>query len=458
MQTQFIPNHEKIREKMLEEIGVSSIDELFSDIPQEIRLKKKLNLPPPLSEQEVKNHLRGVLQKNITFGEMPIFLGGGLWPHFIPAAVKSILQRSEFLTAYTPYQPEISQGVLQALFEYQSLMAELVGLDIVNSSMYDWATALGEAALMCARITHKSKFLVPKFIPQSRESVLRNYVLGPGIELVRVSQDGETGQLDLKDLREKLEGAAGVYIENPSYLGFLETQVDEISEMVHREKALFVVGVNPISLGILRPPGDYGADIVVGEGQPLGNPVGFGGPTLGIFACKGGKEFLHQMPGKIVGMTTTVDGKTRGFTMVLQTREQHIRRERATSNICTNETLCALAAAVYLSLLGPSGLREAAETCALNTAYLVKRLKKIDGVDAPVFRAPHFNEFVLRCEKSIAELNRRLLEKGVHGGKPLKEEFPELGEAALISTTEIHRKSDLDKFIDATKTTLEEMK
>lgn len=449
MQSQFIPNHRKLREEMLEEIGVSDVEELFADIPQEVRVKRRLNLPAPLSEQDVRKHLKEVLSKNVSFGEMPVFLGGGIWPHFIPAAVRAIVQRSEFLTSYTPYQPEVSQGMLQALFEYQSLMAELVGLDVVNSSMYDWATALGEAALMCVRLTGRKKFLVPEFISPARERVLRNYTWGQGVEVVKVEQDEGSGQLELDELRKKMDGAAGVYIENPSYLGFLETQVDEISEMVHEVKALFVVGVNPISLGILRAPGDYGADIVVGDGQPLGNPVGFGGPTLGIFACRGEKEFLRAMPGRVIGMTKTTDGKRRGFAMVLQTREQHIRRERATSNICTNEALCALAASVYLSLLGPSGLREVAEACASNAAYLMKRLSKIDGIETPVFGAPHFNEFVMRCEGSILEFNRRLLEKGVHGGKPLTREFPELGEAALLSTTENHGKKDLDRLVAA---------
>ncbi|MEM2192173.1 MAG: hypothetical protein QXG38_00990, partial [Candidatus Hadarchaeales archaeon] len=275
----------------------------------------------------------------------------------------------------------------------------------------------------------------------------KNYGWGKGVEVLKVEQDGKSGQLDLDDLKKKMDGVAGVYIENPSYLGFLETQVEEISEIVHGAKALFVVGVNPISLGILRPPGDYGADIVVGEGQPLGNPVGFGGPTLGIFACRGEMEFLRAMPGRVIGMTETVEGGTRGFVMVLQTREQHIRRERATSNICSNEALCAIAAAVYLSLLGPSGLREVAEACASNAAYLMRRLSKVDGIEAPVFKAPHFNEFVMRCDGSILELNRRLLEKRIHGGKPLIEEFPELGEAALLSTTEVHRKEDLDRMV-----------
>ncbi len=449
----YIPNTREIRGQMLREIGAANIDELFADIPPQIRLKRKLKLPPAMSELEVKRHVQAILSKNKPFTQMLSFLGGGVWPHHVPAHVRSLVQRSEFLTSYTPYQPEASQGMLQALFEYQSMIAELVGLEVANSSMYDWATALGEAALMCARVTRRQKFIVPKLISKDRFSVLRNYASGPGLEVVEVGYDRRTGQLDLSQLRAELgEDVAGVYIENPSYLGFLETQGDEIAAAAHKTGALFVVGVNPISLGLFKAPGDYGADIVVGEGQPLGNPISFGGPSLGVFACRDELKLVRQLPGRLIGATTTLDGKARGYCMVLQTREQHIRRERATSSICTNEALCAVAAAIYLASLGPRGLRDLAELGASNASYAMKKLNAIKGLRAPIFEAPHFNEFTLNCDDtrvSIQELNAGLLKRGIQGGKPLRAEFPELGETALLCTTELHSREDIDRLASA---------
>jgi len=453
----YIPNSRETRESMLREIGLEDIDELFVDIPAEIRLKRRLNLPSTMSEIDVINHVRAILSKNRSFTKMPSFLGGGVWPHHVPPHVRQIVRRSEFLTSYTPYQPETSQGMLQALFEYQSLIAELVGLDVANASMYDWATSLGEAALMCARVTGRSKFIVPRIISKDRLAVLKNYVAGPSIELVEVGYHQESGQLNVGQLDDKVDNdTAGVYIENPSYLGFLETQVDEIAEAAHRRGALFVVGVNPISLGLLKAPGDYGADIVIGEGQPLGNHVSFGGPTLGIFACRGEQKLVRQLPGRLIGMTKTLDGKTHGFTMVLQTREQHIRREKATSNICSNEALCAVAAAIYLVTLGPNGLRELAEVCAANASYLMGRLNEVKGLKAPLFKSPHFNEFTLQCTNgSVEHLNAELLSQGIHGGKSLRREFPELGEVALLCTTELHTRENLDSLVEAAKKAME---
>ncbi|MCS7131908.1 MAG: aminomethyl-transferring glycine dehydrogenase subunit GcvPA, partial [Hadesarchaea archaeon] len=325
-------------------------------------------------------------------------------------------------------------------------------MEVANTSMYDWATSLGEAALMCARVTGRRKFIVPALMSPERLAVLKNYAAGPALELIKVGHDGRTAQLDLTDLRAKLgSDVAGVYIENPSYLGPLEVQVEEIASITHEAGALFVVGVNPISLGLLKAPGDYGADIVVGEGQPLGNPVSFGGPLLGIFACRGEAKLIRQMPGRLIGMTTTLDGKTRGFVMVLQTREQHIRRERATSSICSNEALCAVAAAIYLATLGPRGLRELGKICAANASYAMRRLNEIKGLRSPIFDAPHFNEFTLNCDRSgmsILELNAKLLKYGIQGGKPIKQEFPELGETSLMCTTELHTRQDIDRLIE----------
>ncbi len=434
---------------MLREIGIASIDDFFVDIPEKIRLKRSLKLPQAMPEIEVKRHVKAMLAKNKPFTQMLSFLGGGAWPHYIPSHVRALVQRSEFVTAYTPYQPEASQGMLQTLFEYQSMIAELVGLDVVNASMYDWASALGEAALMCARATRRKRFLIPKLISPQRRATLQTYAIGPSLEVAEIGYNRKTGGLDLSQLRTQLgQDVAGVYVENPSYLGFLETQVEEIADAAHKAGALFVVGVNTISLGLLKAPGDYGADIVVGEGQPLGNPVSFGGPHLGIFACHGEMKLVRQMPGRLMGMTTTLDGEARGYCMVLATREQHIRHERATSNICSNHALCAVAAAVYLASLGPQGLRRVAERCAANASYAMKKLNAIGKLKAPIFDAPHFNEFTLNCDDtrtSIERLNSKLFKRGIHGGVSLRGEFPELGETALFCTTELHSREDIDR-------------
>jgi len=450
----YIPNSiRKIKEEMMGEIGIESIEELYADVPQKFRLRRRLNLPDTQSEHNVRRFVEELLSRNDTCLDMPIFLGAGCWPHYVPAAVETIVQRTEFLTSYTPYQPEISQGLLQALFEYQSMICEITAMDAANSSMYDWASALGEAVRMASRLTHRNVALVPKILHPERLETLRTYSEPAGIRIEPIDYDSETGQLDIENLKEKLSGkTAAVYVENPTYLGFIETQVREISEETRDHGALFVVGVDPTSLGVLEPPGEYGADIVVGEGQPLGIPMNYGGPLLGIFACRDDLRLIRQMPGRVVGMTTTLkEGKT-GFCMALQTREQHIRRERATSNICSNETLCSVAAVVYLALLGPKGLKELGETIMSKSHYAVQVLEKIDGVKAPVFKAPHFKEFTVNfggTGRAVSEVHRGLLEHQVHGGKDISKEFPELGESALYCVTETHSKEDIDSLVSA---------
>jgi len=450
----YIPNSiRKIKEEMMRELGIESIEELYADVPQKFRLRRRLNLPDTQSEHNVRRLVEELLSRNDTCLDMPIFLGAGCWPHYVPAAVETIVQRTEFLTSYTPYQPEISQGLLQALFEYQSMICEITAMDAANSSMYDWASALGEAVRMASRLTHRNVALVPKILHPERLETLRTYSEPAGIRIEPIDYDSETGQLDIENLKEKLSGkTAAVYVENPTYLGFIETQVREISEETRDHGALFVVGVDPTSLGVLEPPGEYGADIVVGEGQPLGIPMNYGGPLLGIFACRDDLRLIRQMPGRVVGMTTTLkEGKT-GFCMALQTREQHIRRERATSNICSNETLCSVAAVVYLALLGPKGLKELGETIMSKAHYAMQVLEKIDGVKAPVFKAPHFKEFTVNFDatgKAVSEVHRGLLERQVHGGKDVSKEFPELGESALYCVTETHSKEDIDNLVCA---------
>ena len=438
----------------MREIGIRSIEELFSDIPEKFRLKRKLNVPEKgLSEFEVKKHVEALLSRSETCNDMPVFLGAGCWPHYVPAVVKEIAQRSEFLTSYTPYQPETSQGMLQALFEYQSMICEITGMDVANCSMYDWASALGEAARMAARVKGRHEILIPKITSPERAVALKVYAEPAGISVRQVEFDAEKGHINLEDLRNAIsDKTAAVYIENPSYLGFIETQVDEISKETHANGALFIVGVDPTSLGILRPPGDYEADIVIGEAQPLGNPMNFGGPLLGIFTCREDMALVRQMPGRIIGMTRTQDGTKNGFCMALQTREQHIRREKATSNICSNEALCSVASAVYMALLGPKGLRELGETVMYNANYAVHLLSKIGGVKAPVFKSAHFKEFTVNLDEtglSIKDVNQKLLGRRIHGGKDVSSEFSELGQTALYCVTEMHSRDEIESLAAA---------
>ena len=446
----YIPNSQpEIKQQMMQAMGIGDIDELYTDIPEKYLLKRPLNLPEALSEFEVKEHVEILLSKNKTNGDMPMFLGAGCWPHYVPAVVKEIVHRSEFLTSYTPYQPEISQGTLQALFEYQSMICELTGMEVANSSMYDWASALGEAARMAVRIKRRGDILVPKIIHPERLATLKTYGEPAGITVKQLAYNSDDGVISLEDLKSQIsERTAAVYVENPSYLGFIESQIDDISKETHARDALLIVGVDPTSLGILKPPGEYGADIVIGEAQPLGNAMNLGGPLLGILACHDDLNMVRQMPGRIIGMTRTQDGARQGFCMALQTREQHIRREKATSNICTNEALCAVASAVYMSLLGPSGIQELGQTIMSKANYAVQLLSKISGVKVPVFNAAHFKEFTVNFDAaslSVKQVNEKLLRNDIHGGKDISSEFPELGQTALYCVTEIHSAVEIDR-------------
>lgn len=342
---------------------------------------------------------------------------------------------------------------MQAFYEYQSMMAELLEIEVVNESMYDWASALGEAALMCNRLNKKKKFLVPEIIHPDRYSTLTAYTKNVGIEIEKVKYTEQTGKLDLSDLRSKLDGeVSAVYLENPSYLGVIEDQVDEVSSLCQGRDSLFVVGVDPTSLGIIKPPGLYGADIVIGEGQPFGSPLNFGGPLLGIFGCRDDKKMIRQLPGRLIGMTTTVDGEERGFVMTLTSREQHIKREKATSNICTNEGLLTVAAAIYMSSLGKKGIVKLGQNIFYNTQYLIKRIKSVSKLSCPLFNSVHFKEFTVNLDGvglSCEELQKRLLEKGLIVGKSLEKDFPALGKTMLLCTTEAHLKKDLDYLTDS---------
>ena len=427
---------------MLHDIGLHDINDLFSDIPPKLRVKH-LQLPTGRSQQDVEEHLRTLAAHNKSFYEMPSFLGGGMKPHYIPAAVKSILSRSEFYTAYTPYQPETSQGFLQAIFEYQSMMAELTGMDVSNASLYDGATALGEAALMCSRVTKRKTMIIPKNISWEKKCVLTNYTKGAGITVKEVAYDPKTGMVDLQDLRKTITmDTAGCYLENPNFFGVFEEAVDEIHSMLEKYQSLFVVGVDPLSLGIVKSPGMYGADVVIGEGNSLGNPLDFGGSTLGIFSCK--NEYMRQIPGRLIGMTKDQEGK-RAFCMTMQTREQHIRREKATSNICTNEGLCMLAAATYLSCLGGKGLHELSELNFLRGQDLAKRITMIPGF-SKVFSGAHFNEFVIRCPDA-KKAHHYLLSHGTQGGLQLQPWYPKLPNSMLFGVTELHNEEHIERLL-----------
>jgi len=435
----YIPNSAH-KEEMLREIGFKSIEDLFSDVPK--GFVKEFNLPEGKSEYEVFLEMNEIVNKNKTVLEMPTFLGAGAYFHYVPAHVKYLIERSEFITSYTPYQAEISQGMLQALFEYQSLIGELVGLEIVNASMYDWGTALGEAARMAARVKKKNKFVVPKHIHPERNMVLKTFVEGADIEIEYVKWN-EKGQMDLEELKEKAKNAAGVYVELPNFFGIIEEQIKEIGEIAHENDALFVVGVDPTILGIIEAPGSLGADIVVGEASFLGSALNFGGPRAGIFATKNERALIRQMPGRIIGMTRDAEGK-RAFVMTLQTREQHIRRAKATSNICSNEALVAVAAAIHLASLGPKGLKNLGEIILKNTAYFKKRLSEVAEIP---FDAINFKDVPATFEIPYPIIHERLLERGIHGGFYLKPYFPELDESALLAVTETTRREWIDELV-----------
>ena len=446
------------KREMMRELAIKSIDELYADVPEKYRLKQELNLPKkPLSEFEVRRHVETLLKKNKSCNDMPVFLGAGCWPNYVPAVVQEIVSRSEFLTSYTPYQPEVSQGMLQALFEYQSMMCELTGMEVSNCSMYDWASALGEAARMSARFNGRNEILIPKIVHPDRAATLQVYAEPAGITVKQVGYGSESGQLDLDDLKSKItDKTAAVYVENPTYLGYIESQVEEIGKEAHSHKSLFIVGVDPTSLGMFKPPGEYDADIVVGEAQPLGNGMNFGGPLLGIMACRDDMSLIRQMPGRIIGLTTTQDNSKQGFCMTLQTREQHIRREKATSNICTNEALCAVASAIYMALLGPEGLRQLAETIAYRANYAISLLSKIRGIRTPVFKSAHFKEFTVNFDETglkAGDIEKKLLHAQVHGGKDISKEFPEMGQTSLYCVTETHSREEIERLRD----TLEEV-
>lgn len=448
----FLPNSEDaITKTMLRKVGLENIQQLFSDVPKSVRLERDLDLPNSLSEIELEKYVGSKLSKNKVSPDYINFLGGGSWLHHVPSIVDEILDRGEFYTAYTPYQPEISQGMLQGLFEYQSQMCDLTGMGVANSSLYDWGTALGEAGRMANRVTKKKRILVSKNSSPERIAVLRTYTYPLGIKIETVDFDG-SGRVDLNALDSKFDEDVGaVYFENPNFFGIIEDSVEQIVEKCHSKGALAIVGVNPISLGILRPPGSYGADIVVGDGQPLGIHANFGGPLMGIFATKSDSNLLRQMPGRLIGMTRSKEGSRRGYTMILQTREQHIRRENATSNICTNEALFAIAVSIYLAAMGPQGMKEIGQQIVANSHFALKRMIE-EKLDAPYFDGPFFGEVTLKSKTASKTLSKKLIEHKILGGLPLDRFYPDLPNVSLFSLNETHNLSDIESLIDSLKT------
>jgi glycine dehydrogenase subunit 1 len=441
----YLPLSETDLAEMLREVGANRLEDLADVLPGPLRLKRDLDLPPPLSEMELVQKLRSLSEEGKSGKPMVSFLGAGAYDHFTPSVVDHVLRRSEFYTAYTPYQPEVSQGTLQAVFEFQTLICQLTGMDIANASVYDGASAVAEGVLMAQRIKGRGKCLLARSLHPEYRIVTQTYTHPLGLELVPVPFAGE-GTLDLEALEKALDKeVSSVVIQQPNFFGCLE-DVEPIARLVHTHDALLIVAVaEPLSLALLQPPGTLGADLVVGEGQSFGNPVSFGGPYIGLFASK--ENFLRSMPGRLVGETVDAEGR-RGFLLAVATREQHIRREKATSNICTNQALCALAALVYLTIMGKEGLRELAEINLSKCEYAKKRL----GKSFPLrFSAPTFNEFVLRVKGDPDQALKKLGDQGIIGGFPLKRFFPEMKNEILICVTEKHSREDIDRLVQALK-------
>lgn len=444
----YVPHTDSDRAAMLAEIGAEAIGDLFLDVPESVRYPE-LKLPEPLSEMEVLGELRAMSEQNADLDHHACFLGAGAYNHFVPSVVGYVIGRSEFYTAYTPYQPEISQGTLQAIFEYQSMVCALTGMDVANASHYDGATSLAEAALMAVSISRgkRTKIIVSPAVHPEYRATLRTYTPGP--DLTIVGDDDLTNEFD--DLQALLDDdTACLIVQNPNFFGQLlsadsENGLNGLADAVHEAGALLVVVVDPISLGLFTPPGEYGADIVAGEGQPLGNPLNFGGPYLGLLACR--EKTMRKMPGRLVGETVDTEER-RGFVLTLSAREQHIRRERATSNICTNQALCALAAGAYLAAMGKSGLRQVAELCYHKAHYAAQQIAALPGFDL-VGDKPFFKEFVVRCPKPPSEINDALLERGVIGGYDLGCDYPHLENYMLLCVTEVNTKAEIDQLVEA---------
>ena len=437
----YIPCTPEDEKYMLDSLGLTSVEELFTDIPEQIRLKKKLDLENPKSELEVEKILKKLSQRNWDAGSTPYFLGAGIYDHYIPATVRFVKSRSEFYTAYTPYQPEISQGTLQAIFEYQTMICELTGMDVSNASLYDGASAAAEAAFLAIESTRRDQILVSETVHPDTRKVLSTFMNHRGFELITIPM--KNGVTDIDTLKRIISGnTAAILIQTPNFLGYLE-EIDEAEELIHKHNGLLILSVDPISLGIFKSPGEWGADIAIGEGQSLGNPMSFGGPSFGFMACT--KTLMRKMPGRIVGQTKDREGK-RGFVSTLQAREQHIRREKATSNICSNQALNALAATVYLTTMGKEGIQEVARQC-YDKAHYAASLITESGKYRLAYDQPFFKEFPMVSSVSTEKVQKSLLEKGIIGGYSLSRDYPELENGILYCITEKRTRGEIETLV-----------
>ncbi|MGD0275525.1 MAG: aminomethyl-transferring glycine dehydrogenase subunit GcvPA [Syntrophales bacterium] len=431
----YVPNPPEIIQDMIRSIGMRSTEELFADIPDAVRIKEKLHLGAGMSEVTLRREMASLASQNVTTDQMPCFLGGGAYDHYIPTVVEQVLSRSEFYTAYTPYQPEISQGILQAIFEYQTMICSITGMDVSNASLYDGGSALAEACHVACDATGRRRVILPDVIHPHYLGVLKTYAIGGRMEVVQAASVG--GETD-PDAMIALFGEepAAVVIQHPNYFGNLEGHIETIAKAIHARKGLLIMIVDPISLGILKPPGEWGADMAVGEGQALGNPLSFGGPYLGFLTAT--TALMRKIPGRLVGLTRDLEGR-RAFVLTLQAREQHIRRARAGSNICSNEALCALAAAVYLTVVGPQGLKEIAKRCHDLAAYARQRLEQ-EGI-RPLHDKPFFKEFAISLS-TPHDVDRKLLDQGILGGLPLDEG------GILLAFTEKRTRAEIDRLVN----------
>ena len=432
-QSPYIPNTDEDRRQMLDAIGVDSVEDLFRDIPEQ-HGNPSLDLPPAASELELMAYAKQLASMNRVPGDYACFLGAGSYRHHIPAVVRQITGRSEYMTAYTPYQPEVSQGTLQTAYEFQTLICQLTGMEVANLGMYDGASSMAEAALMAARITKSDRIAVMDTVSPLYRDVLDTYVQAPGLSIKTITT-GARGQTGLD------EGTACVIVQQPNYYGYME-DLSALSRLAHDNKALFIVSVDPASLGMFKPPAEYDADIVVGEGQPLGVPPTFGGPYVGLFCCK--QEFIRQMPGRIVGKTVDTRGRT-AYVLTLQTREQHIRRERATSNICTAVALIALMSTVYMASLGKRGLRHVAELCYHKAHYAANLIDQIPGYSLPI-TGTFFQEFVVECPLQPSKINERLLDNGIIGGLDVSAQVPN---GMLVCVSELNSRQEIERLAGA---------
>jgi glycine dehydrogenase subunit 1 len=438
----YLPNTAEDVQEMLQAIGVESTDELFLSVPESLRLKNELNMPQAKSEIEVRGIMNELAGKNTSIDELVCFLGAGSYDHYIPSVIRHLVSRSEFYTAYTPYQPEISQGTLQSVFEYQSMICALTGMEVSNVSMYDAATSAAEAAILASVQTKRERVLVSRTLNPEYIKVLETYLKFRNVEMDYLAE--KDGVTDLEDLKAKLSGnIAGVIVQYPNFYGVVE-DIRPLEEAIHENKSLLIMSVDPIALGVLKSPGELKADIVVGEGQALGQNLNYGGPVLGFMTAS--TKLMRKMPGRIVGQTLDRDGK-RAFVLTLQAREQHIRRFKATSNICSDQTLNSITAAVYMATLGKEGIKEVAVQ-SFKKAHHTANLLTASGKYELLFKHPFFKEFAVKCPVPVETLNAKLLEKGILGGFDLKKCNPDLGDAMLIAVTENRTMEEIQKFVE----------